>query len=489
MLIKDGDIMPFSLNGTEILIKFQQKHNELNALQNILKSASALSLLSEQQAPSAHLQKQNEVYFGDLMAILAQCQLLYHALDEVLQQAKYNKEISEKMLKDIINLSGDLKDAKQFALQKIVVFENSVVYQNLRDSIGANNMTQILTIMNGADNLLSDLSKVDFAKYYVSLKLNEIEMQQLKRKYKQAKNELINFERKFQVNMATIVNLNKSFNLYQILIKQHYPNLALFIVLSDKLRANAEKLHAIFELAEHEPSILINEQTQKLYTSCYQTLQEASILKSKIDKYEQERFNSDSEPSMVFLKKGFQAVDARGLYSYICMPFQRLCRYPLLLKEVVSCLSKQEKIVTRTGGADDSLSQDILSFQSFLELSLTLTQESNELQRQLEGSLTHRKPWVYYSVPLNSRLEPLICGRRSMPAKADDSTPSLPSRGIFSSKKSWTPVESMDSERKVEEDKPGYSKRTHASRPLPVPPHRIQSAEILSVRSRLKKPK
>lgn len=473
--------MPFSLNSTEILNQFQQKYSELCTLLKILKSKNILTLLSEQQAPSVQLQKKDEVYFAELMVILAHCQLLRQILADSIIVAKSSNIIDKKVLQDIINLSGDIKDAKLLALQKLVAFENNPVYQRLRESIGVNDVTHVLNIINNADSLLSDLSCVEWANAFVTEKILKIESEIQNRKYKQLKNELINYEKEFTEQIKIIVSLNESFNIYQILIKLNYRYLADFFALSSKLLFNSEQLHAILEKANIDPTILTLEKTFIFFTNYYATLQAASNLKCKIERYEIESFHSNSENCIVFLREGFRSVDSRGLYSFISMPFQRICRYPLLLKEIVSSLSKQKEIAT---DADHSINNDIYCYTAFLDLSLSLAKKSDEMHEQLEKNLNNRTSWTPSASCSTNRGGLLFCRHRSMPSKIDLNQSLLPNDPDSSSKAEMPVCKQTGMKEKSQQSLYGSSRHLNTNAL-----YSINSSEILTARSRLKKTK
>lgn len=369
--------MPLSEEQQAIVDTLETKKAELEQLENLLKTTKSIDMINSQSAPSPKLERQGKVYFSELLVLHEKSKELQQKIAAALSARQNDQPVDAAQLSEIITLSAQIKDEKRNAFGNLVAFKTNDTYEKMRKKIGKEKAAQIAQLLEGADSLIGAFGKVSSLKMEVDKALSEVNLQRAERNLNKAKQELIETERSFKIDMATLSQADTIYQMNQKL-SEKYPRLAALIKMSTAMHLTAKKLHKVFETASQDPSILNKPETQKLLQDCFAQLGAASALKNLVDQHEIEGFNNDTSPDITALKQNFLTLDQRGLYSYLGMPFQRIGRYAITLKEAVNAISQIDQETGVVSCIDTKFSNDWRQFNEALTNVQTLAKQANE---------------------------------------------------------------------------------------------------------------
>lgn len=386
--------MCLSEEEKKILTCIKNKYHELDVLFRLFKETHFIELLADEKAPSLQLENPKAPFFCDILKAIAKCQLLHQTLNNLIENTLAHHSLSKTMLVDVVELVAELKDTKKSALGNLVNLKNNEAYHKLRKQIGQKNLEQILSTIESSDDLLNSLEPYPIIGDVVERTKEAVKLKSMVREYQRAKQELLETESVFKIDMARLNQANLSLNLTDCLIKFGYPHLARFIKLATRMEISSANMLSIFATAINAPHVLISKKTAQHLQEHYGCLQEAISLKARIDKVEINRFQKDERDKIKCLKLEFLKCDSRGIYSFLGMPFQRLCRYPLLIKSILSAISINDESGTPVASHITELEKEWSYFQAFWMHCKALTAKSNLEQYRFSTELEKIGEWT-----------------------------------------------------------------------------------------------
>lgn len=458
----------------KILAILKNKYKALHSLQQLIEETQICHHLSFEKAPCPDLEKDHSIYFSKLLALFALTHTFYVCLGKLVQD---NDCPLFEGLKELIDLSGEINERRRIATDEIAALKDNPQYDSLRDNIGANKIQTLLHGLKNADDLLEDLKSFALTGTHINQTLKQIQIKTSLRKFERAQQELIQTEQVFHDHMTSLFDLDKAYNIQDKCKIYRYHNIRLFFDLCKNLSEYSNKMLTYFKQTTTQPDILSKEDTYKTLKEYYVVMQQCAHLKYKIDKHELNRFQQDKEIVIKFLKCGLVDLHKSGLSSFLIMPLQHSCRYPILLKEIVSALPSEATEHQTSQRSCPDYTTARYCYDWLYQASQKLIAENNEAQRQYENALA-KQTWSVQPQKRPKSLHYFFTLRHSLPV-LPKMPPPLPPRNN-ERPQSYCPQASLKQPR--EEVAPLTPMRPqkrfkNAGRPLPNP-LRYQKAKI-----------